>query len=162
MQVPRVPGRRESPWRRVGLTTATSALLGMPVGAAVPLQRHHPGLVMALSGAELAALAALVITADAGALIALAAVALALVAQAATNRRRVVAITSGGVVLLAASARGRPLVPLGPAPADLSLPAPSGLGVPVVLEGTPWWVERSAFARLRQARQLLGRGQGDR
>jgi hypothetical protein len=144
------------------LTTATSSVLGMPVGVALPIQRHHPGLVMALSGAELAALAVLVITADGAALLALAAVAIGLVAQAATNRRRILAITSGGVALLAASARGRPLVPLGPAPADLSLPAPAGLGVQVVLNGASWWVERSSFARLRQARELLGNDKGDR
>lgn len=162
MQLPGVPGRRQRLSRRAGLTATTSAVLGAPVGVAVPLQRHHPGLVLALSGAELAALAALVITAHPAALIALAVVAAALVAQAVINARRVLAITSSGVVLLAASTRGRPLVAVGPAPAGLSLPAPTGLGVPVVLDGATWWVDRSGFARLRQARRLLGAGGDDR
>ena len=162
MQLPGIPVRRARLWPRAGLSASTSAVLGVPVGVAVPLQRHHPGLVLALSGAELVALAALVLTANAVALIALAVVAAALATQAVTNRHRVLAITSSGVVLLAASSRGRPLVALGPAPPDLSLPTPAGLGAPIVLDGGPWWVERSAFARLRQARRLLGAGEGDR
>jgi hypothetical protein len=145
-------GRR----RRSGLTGQTAAVLGTGVSAAVPLQRQRPALILGLSVAELAAFAALVVTAHVVALAALALLSVCLVGVGAANRRRVLAITSNGPILVAASARGRPLVPIGPAPRGLSLPPPSGLGVGVVLDGATWWIERSAFARLRQARAALG------
>lgn len=114
--------------------------------------------MLALSVAELAALVVLIVTTHLAALVVLAVLGCALIGAALTNRHRVLAVTSAGVVLLAASARGRPLVPIGPAPAGLTLPEPAGLGAGVVLDGTCWWVERNAFPRLRMARSLLGQG----
>jgi cell division protein FtsW (lipid II flippase) len=134
-------------------------LLGHRVVVAVPLQSQHPALVLALALAELAALAALMVTANLGAFVALVLLALALVVLAAVNRHRVLALSATGMVMLTASVTGRPLVLLGPAPADLVLPEPSGLEAAVQLQEQTWFVDRSAFPRLREARQRLRGGQ---
>jgi len=152
---PPPPTRRRRPGGpRTALTAITADLLGVPVGVAIPLQRHHPAAVLAICVGELAALVAVVLVGGPVAWAAFLALAAALVALAATNRHRVLAVTSSGVLVLAASASGRPTRPLGPAPVDLDLPRPRGLGAPVRLDGRTWWVERSAFPRLAQARSF--------
>jgi len=142
--------------RRRGLTAAVGERLGVPVGVAVPIQSQHPAWVLSVGAAELAALLALVVTAAPAALLALVGLSVVLVVLAVVNRRRVLAITSGGVLLLTASSTGRPLDVLGPAPDGLVLPQPSGLAARIAMGGGDWWVDRSAFARLRLAREQLG------
>jgi hypothetical protein len=134
---------------------AASEVLGVPVGAAVPLQRRHPALVTVASAAELIALVLLVVTGQFIAFAGLVVLAVVLVILAASNSHRLLAITANGIVVLAASAKGRPLTAIGPAPAGLSLPAPAGLAAPVDIAGRIWWVEPAAFVHLRQARELL-------
>jgi hypothetical protein len=143
------------------LTSAAGDLLGTPVQVAVPLQRHHPALVLAMSLAEVAALAGAILTGGAGALLALVALAAVVVAMGATNSHRVLALTSSGPLVLTASVRGRPQGVVGPAPADLTLPIPTGLGASLVLADRTWWVERAAFPRLERARQLLAPTAGE-
>jgi hypothetical protein len=130
------------------------------VGVAVPIQRHPPALVLTLSLVELAAFVVLIATANLAALLLLAVAAAGLLVVAATNRHRILAITSSGVVLLVASAGGKPLAAIGPAPDDLALPDPAGVGAPVELAGSRWWVDRASFPRLRRARELLRGGSG--
>jgi hypothetical protein len=137
------------------LTQLTTQVLGRPVGVALPVQRHSPKMVLFVCAAELAAVAGFIATASPAALAAIVVVAVALLALAATNRKRVLAVTSDGVAVTAASVRGRPLVEIGTATVDF--PPPSGAGVPVVIDGTRWWVDRTAFARLARARELTRR-----
>jgi hypothetical protein len=148
--LPRLPVSR----RRLGLTGGASKLLGTTVASVVPLQRHNPALVLAASLAELAALGALVGTGSLPALLALVVVSILLVVVMFTNTRKVVALTGKGNVLLSASLRGWPTGVLGPAPRNLDLPPPAGLGVRVELAGETWWVDRSAFRLLRRARAI--------
>jgi hypothetical protein len=75
----------------------------------------------------------------------------------ATNQHRVLAVSGGELVVMAASLRGRPLAPIGTAPAALELPEPRGVGAPVILADGCWWVDRSAYGRLRRARELRTR-----
>lgn len=141
--------------RRTGLTAATAALLGAPVRVAVPLQRHRPGLVLAVCVAEIVSLVAFVATGN-GILFALLLVfAVAMLAVGSTNRHRVLAISDSALLVLAATARFRPCGVVGPAPDGLTVPLPAGLGIAVALSDGTWWVDRSAFARAERARQLL-------
>jgi hypothetical protein len=127
----------------------------MPVGVAVPLQRHPPALMTVVWLAELGAFAAFVALDQIAAFAVLALIAGAVVGLAATNRKRVLAVGRDGVFLLSASRLGRPTKLLGPAPKDLTLPVPAGLGTGVQLGPDRWWVDRSAFPRLVRARALL-------
>jgi hypothetical protein len=138
----------------LGAAAAATALLGVPVAAAVVLQRHHPGLVLGASVAELAALAWLVGTGSLAAFAGLVATSAVLTLVVATNRRRVLAFTSMGTVVLTASITGRPTGVAGPAERTLELPPPSGLGVRVAVAGGTWWVDRSSFGSLRRARTM--------
>jgi hypothetical protein len=148
--------------RRFGrqLTADASAVLATPVQVAVPLQRHRPAVVLAVSVAELLALLSAILLPSSVGLLALVLLACLLVAMGATNRHRTLAVTANGVVVLTASARGRPRGVVGPAPADLTLPAPAGFGAPVLLDDQTWWVERAAYPRLTRAR-LLAPGADD-
>jgi len=138
-----------------GLSSEVSTVLGVPVGIAVPLQRRDPRLLLGLSLAEVVVFAAAVVTVALPLLGATAALGAVLLAARAGDQRRIVAITSTGVVVLAASVGGRPLAAVGTAPADLRFPPPSGIGVPVQLGERTWWVDRADFARLRRAREML-------
>jgi hypothetical protein len=148
--LPRLPVSR----RRLGLTGGASKLLGTTVAATVPLQRHNPSLVLAISLAELAALAALVVTGSLLAMSALVGVSILLVVVMVTNTREVLAVTGKGNVMLSASLRGWPTGVVGAAPRNLDLPAPVGLGVRVNIAGELWWIDRSAYRLLRRARDI--------
>jgi hypothetical protein len=139
----------------LAVASGAAELLGVPVSAAVPVQRRHPGVMLAAALAELVAFVLLVVTASLAALALLAVVSLMLLALSAANRHRILAITAQGNVALSASARGVPRAVVGPLPRDLSLPEPAGVGQPLVIEGVTWWVDRSQFGRLRHARGLL-------
>jgi len=153
-------GRRRLRDPRAGATTRAAELLGTPVAVAVPLQRHAPRTVLAWCAAELASFALLVLTGSLAALAAVGVVGAVLLALAATNRRRVLAVTRMGVVLLSATLRGHAVSPEGPGPEDLALPPPRGVGAPVELADGRWWVDRSAYPRLRRAREALGEQAG--
>jgi len=148
-----------SPPRRAGhrraLTRAVSARLGAPVAVAVPLQRHRPTLVLGLAVVELAALAVLMATGSPAALAGLATVAVGLAGVALTNRRRILAVTAGEILVLDATLGGRPRRVLGPAAPGLRLPAPAGLEAGVELDGRRWWIDRTAYARLDRAHQSV-------
>jgi hypothetical protein len=152
--LPRLPVSR----RRLGLIGGASKLLGTTVAAAVPLQRHNPALVLAASLAELAALGALIATGSLVAMSALVVVSILLVVVMVTNTRNVLALTGKGNVLLSASMRGWPAGVVGPAPRDLDLPAPAGLGVRISIAGESWWIDRSAYRLLRRAREIAAAG----
>jgi hypothetical protein len=130
-------------------------LLGTPVTAAVPLQRHQPALMLVASVAEVVALVALVATANLTALAVLVALSIILIVGLFTNTRRVIALTGKGNVILSASLGGWPNGVVGPGPHHLELPEPHGVGVAVKLEQTTWWVDRSSFRYLARARALL-------
>jgi hypothetical protein len=144
----------------MGTAAAATALLSTPVGAAVTLQRHHPGLVLGASLAELAALVWLIATGSLASFIVLVAASAALAGLVATNRRRVLAVTGMGTVILAASITGWPSGVVGPADRALELPEPSGLGARITVSGQAWWIDRSSFASLRRAR-AMGHADGD-
>jgi hypothetical protein len=147
--------RRQPRRHRGALNAAVGEMLGLPVAIAVPLQRRRPAWIFTACLAELAALAALIVTGSNTALVLLALVAVGLLGLSATNAHRILAITSNGVVVLVASPRGRPQAMVDTAPRDLALPVPAGLGVALTLRGQTWWVDRSGFPRLERARQLL-------
>lgn len=149
--LPRLPVSR----RRLGFTGGASKLLGTTVAATVPLQRHNPAFVLAASLAELAALGALIVTGNVVAMLALVGVSILLVAVMVTNTRRVLALTGKGNVILSASLRGWPTGVVGPAPRDLDLPAPAGLGVRIDIAGETWWIDRSAYRFVRRAREIV-------
>jgi hypothetical protein len=134
------------------VVAGASELLGAPVAAVVPLQRHHPAIVLAASIAEISALAALVATGSLAAMVALIGLSLVLIVVVGSNRRQVVALTRAGNVVLTASASGRPTGVAGPLVPDLCLPPPTGLGVSLEIGGRIWWVDRSSFRLLRRAR----------
>jgi hypothetical protein len=115
------------------------------------LQRYRPDVVLAASVAELAALAALIATVSLPAFVVLVVLSLVVVAVSSTNRHQVLAFTGHGNVALAASRKGWPEAAAGPVERDLALPEPVGLGVPLELAGTTWWVDRSSFRFLRHA-----------
>jgi hypothetical protein len=138
----------------MGTAAAAAALVGAPVGAAVTLQRHHPGIVLGTSVAELGALAWLAATGSLASFAALLATSAVLIAVVATNARRVLAVTGMGTVVLTASVTGWPNGVDGPAERTLELPQPSGLGVRLAVAGRTWWVDRSSFGSLRLARTL--------
>jgi hypothetical protein len=146
--LPRMPASR----RRLGFIGGASKLLGTSVSAVVPLQRHNPALVLAVSLAELAALVGLVATGNLAAMLTLVGVSVVLVAVMFTNTRKVIALTGKGNVMMSASAKGWPTGVIGPAPRVLHLPEPAGLGVKVEVEGATWWVDRSSYRLLRGAR----------
>lgn len=149
---PRMPAAR----RRLGLVSAAGKLLGTPVTAIVPLQRHSPALMLGASIAELAALAALVVTASLAALAVLIVLSAVLVAGLFSNTRKMIAVTDMGTVILSASLSGWPNGVTGPGPRHLDLPEPHGVGVRVRLEpgGRTWWVDRASFRYLERARTL--------
>src|ERR1700730_1600610 len=138
----------------MGILAGASKLLGTPVSAIVPLQRHHPGQVLAASVAEIGTLVGLVVTGSLAMLIALVTVSALLVGLAVTNTRRVLALTAMGNVVLTASLSGWPTGISGPTRTDVALPEPAGLGVKIELAGNPWWVDRSWFGSLRKARAI--------
>ena len=148
--LPRLPVSR----RRLGLTGSASKVLGTAVTATVPLQRHNPSLVLGVSLAELAAVAGLVATASLVAMITLVVVSVLLVVVMLTNTRSVIAVTAKGNVILSASLRGWPNGVIGPAPRQLDLPEPAGLGVRIDIEGASWWIDRSSYRLLRRARAI--------
>lgn len=149
-------GRRRG--RRTHLTRAVGEVIKAPVGVAVPLQRHHPGVMLVAGTAELCALGVVVVAGRLDAFVVLVVLAGVVATLAATNQRRVLAVTDRGVVVVRASPTGRPLVLIGPAPPALALPKPAGLGVPIELADRIWWVDRWAFPRLERARALLRSG----
>jgi hypothetical protein len=129
-------------------------VLRTEVSAVVPLQRHPPTLVLGVSVAELIAAVALVATGSVVAFIALLAVSIALGFVVATNRRQVLVLTGKGNVILSASTTGWPNGVVGPADRRIELPEPKGLGVVVIVAGQPWWVDRSSYRWLAQARSV--------
>ncbi len=124
------------------------------MGVAVPVQRHAPHHVLVWCGIELGAFALLALTGSVIALIAVGSAGTALLVLAATNRRRVLAVTRSDVVVLRATLRGRPVALLGPAPSAVELPEPRGVGAALELDDGRWWVDRSTYPRLRRAREL--------
>ena|SRR5947209_7305982 len=143
--------------RRKGTTAAAAALLGTPVAAAVTLQRHHPGLVLGASVAELATLGWLIGTGSLAAFVLLVATSAALATVAATNRRQILAVTGMGTVILAASLTGWPNGIVGPAERTLVLPAPSRLGARIRVGGRTWWIDPSSSRDLTRARAVQQR-----
>jgi hypothetical protein len=142
--------------RRSGIPAAAAKVLGTSLEAVVPLQRHPPRLVLAASVAELMALGALITTGAAAAMAALVACSTVLLAVVFTNTRRVLVITTKGNVILTASTSGWPNGVVGPAEQSLQLPAPVGIGVPMTVGTSTWWVDRSSYYWLKRARSLHG------
>jgi hypothetical protein len=152
------PGIRRLKTPRRGATARASEVLGTPVTVAVPLQRQPPVLVLGCSLVECASFALLVVTGSLGALAAVGTVGVVLLALAATNQRRVLAVTRMGTVVLSATLRGTATAAIGPAPEPLELPPARGVGAAVELRDGRWWVDRASYARLRAAREALQRG----
>lgn len=136
----------------MGLLARASNLLGSPVAAVIPLQRHRPAVVLAVSTAEIAALVGLMATGSPTAMVVLLVLSAALVMVVATNTRRVLVLTGKGNVVLTASVSGWPEAVVGPAPRDLTIPEPVGLGVSLNVGGSTWWVDRSSFRFLKRAK----------
>ena len=129
-------------------------MLGTPVSAAIPLQRHNPLIVLTASVAEILGLVGLIATGSLAAIGVLLVLSALLVVVAATNTRRVLVLTGKGNVMLAASVSGRPEGVVGPVPRQMPIPEPVGFGVSLDVAGARWWVDRSAFRLLRRARRV--------
>ena len=149
-------GRGQLRRHRRHLTATVAQLLGVAVSVAVPVQRVDPRVVLAVSAVEIAAFAAAVLTFSPIAWVITALAGVALVGVRLADRRHILAVTPHGVVEVAATAAGRPLAAVGTGPARLTFPAPSGVGVPIMVGPQRWWIDRSEFARLRRARELDG------
>jgi hypothetical protein len=146
---PRTRGRRF----RLGLSGAAAKLLGTTVDAAIPLQRHPPLVILVVSVAELLALAGLIITGSLIAMLILLAISAVVVILVATNKRQILVITRQGNILLSASHTAWPNGVVGPADRTL-LPEPKGVGVPFVVAGQTWWIDRSSYRSLTKARAV--------
>ena len=136
------------------LSASVAQLLGVSVGIAVPVQRVDPRLVLGAAAVEIAAFAAALLTLSGIAFGATVLAGVVLVGLRLADVRRVMALTEGGVVIVAATASGRPVAAVGSAPAGFRFPAPAGMGVRIDVGSDRWWVDRSEFARLRRAREL--------
>jgi hypothetical protein len=154
--MPRTRGRR----RRLGITAGSAKVLGTSVEAAVPLQRHSPSLVLAVCTAELVTVAILIVTGSLAAFAAVIAMSVVLVLVVATNQRRILCLTRQGNVLLLASTTAWPIAVAGPVAEELRLPEPGGLGAAITLEGRTWWIDRSSYQSLANARTVQA-GNGD-
>jgi hypothetical protein len=139
----------------MGVTAASAKVLGTSVDAAIPVQRHPPALVLAVSLAELLAVAVLILTGSLAAFAAVVAMSAVLVVVAATNQRRIVCVTRQGNVLLLASTTAWPIAVAAPIEGELRLPEPGGIGAAITLEGRTWWIDRSAYQSLTAARRVL-------
>jgi hypothetical protein len=159
--VQRPQPRQPRQLRRRAITATAARVLGQPVGVALPVQHHPPHRVVTVAAAEVAFFAVLALSGSLLAVGAMAVCTCVLGALAATNRKRVLAVTGDGVVVLVADMRGQPLAPIGQAPAGLDFPEPHGLGVPVELDDGRWWVDRLHYPRLRRALELRARRAGD-
>jgi len=138
--------------RRLPLARQAAAVARQPVSRAVPVHRTNPAIQTALGLVEIGAFCVLVLT---GSPIALGVLVLALVAfigAYSSDTRAVIALADNGEgALLAAGRSGRPTGVIGAAVLDEPLPAsPTGLAMPVRLNGATWWIDRSSYPALKE------------
>ena len=139
-------------------SAAVAHLLGVSVRAALPIQRIDPRVVLAAAAVEIVAFVLAVLTLSGIAFGATVLAAVALVGLRFADRHRIMAFTAGGIVLVTATASGKPVAAVGGAPREVMFPEPTGMGVPIYLGSDRWWVDRSAFAHLRRVRELEATG----
>ena len=158
---PRKAARRPRGGQRRQLTAQSSKLLGVPVGVAIPVRNHSPRLQLLVFGLQIATAALFVVTASPLALAAVCLIAVGMVAMFFSQRHRILALTAGGIVIMAASVRRTPLAQIGLLPPGTALPEPRGLGAPIDIDGRTWWVDAWDFPRLAQARRTQAGAGGE-
>jgi hypothetical protein len=139
------------------LSAQASDVAGRTITAAVPLHRLDPRLVNGAGVVEIGAFVALLVVASPLALLLLALASAVFVVLHVADQRAVLAIQSDGeATVLSAGRDGRP-VAVRPATARLSeppaLPEPAGLAASLHLDGKRWWVDRSGYPMLVEARR---------
>ena len=150
-------GTRRRRRRRIPLTAQAADVAGRSISAAVPLHRLDPRLVNGAGLVEIGMFATWVVTASGGALVLLAGASLAFVGLHLGDERAVLAVQDDGeATILSAGRDGRPLGVRTSTPHPPTLPEPVGLAAPLRLDGVRWWVDRSAFPLLREARGATG------
>ena len=137
------------------LAAQAADIAGRTITAAVPLHRLDPRLVNGAAVVEIGAFAAMVVTASGAALGVLAVASVAFVGLHLGDSRSVLAIHEDGeATILSAGRDGRPVAVRTSTPHAPTLPEPTGLAAAVRLDGSRWWVDRSAYALLAQARAV--------
>ena len=146
-------GTRRRRNRRLPLTALAADVAGRSITAAVPLHRLDPRLVNGVGLLEIAAFAALVITASPWSLGALAAASVVFATLHLCDARAVLALQDDGeCTILTAGRHGRPVAVRTATPRPPPLPQPGGLAVAVRLDGARWWIDRAAYPLLVKAR----------
>ncbi len=140
------------------LTAQAADVAGRSIAAAVPLHRLDPRLVNGAALVEIGAFAAMVVTASGAALGVLGLASVAFVGLHLADHRSVLAIQEDGeATILSAGRDGRPIAVRTSTPHAPTLPEPTGLAAAVRLDGARWWVDRSAYPLLVQAKTVTGR-----
>ena len=148
-------GTRRRRRRRTPLAVLAADVAGRSVAAAVPLHRLDPRLVTGAAMVEIAAFAALLVTASGAALGALAGASVLFVGLHLGDQRAVLALQDDGeATILSAGRDGRPVAVRTSTASPPALPEPTGLAARLPIAGTRWWVDRSAYRLLAEARTL--------
>jgi hypothetical protein len=135
------------------LTAQAADVAGRSIAAAVPLHRLDPRLVNGAAVVEIAAFVTMVVSATGAAFGGLALASAAFVGLHLADHRSVLAIQEDGeATILSAGRDGRPLAVRTSTPHAPTLPEPTGLAAAVRLDGVRWWVDRSAYPLLVEAR----------
>lgn len=156
--VPPSRGTRRRRRRRMPLTAQAADVAGRSMAAAVPLHRLDPRLVNGAALVEIGAFAAMVATASGAAFGVLALSSAAFVGLHLADRRCVLAIQEDGeATILSAGRDGRPVAVRTSTPHSPTLPEPTGLAAAIRLDGARWWVDRSSYPLLAEARAVTAR-----
>ena len=150
-------GTRKRRRRRMPLTAQAADVAGRSVAAAVPLHKLDPRVVNGTGLVEIGVFVAVLVTGSAALLVPLAAVSVAFVGLHFSDRRVVLAVQDDGeATILNAGRDGRPVGVRTSTPRPPVLPEPSGLAASLRLDGARWWVDRSAYPLLAEARAATG------
>jgi hypothetical protein len=150
-------GTRRRRRRRIPLTAQAADIAGRSITAAVPLHRLDPRIVNGAGLVEIGTFVGWAVTASGVALGLLAGASVAFVGLHLGDQRAVLAVQDDGeATVLNAGRDGRPVGVHTSSPSPPALPEPVGLAAPVHLDGVRWWVDRSAYPLLREARGATG------
>jgi len=136
--------------RRLPLTAQAADVAGRSIATAVPLHRLDPRLVNGAGVAEIGAFGAYVATTSVVAFAGLVLASVVFVTLHLADERVVLAVHDDGeATLLSAGRSGRPVAVRAGARRPPELPELTGLAASVGLDGTRWWIDRSAYGLLQ-------------